>query len=100
MNDHEQRNPPQTRVANIAMALLAAQSGCFSLIIIIVALFLGLWLDAQSGQRGPFTVGLLLLSIPISLFVMVRMALGAVSQIKPPPSRPSTRRRESDEEEG
>lgn len=66
------------------MATLAAQGGCFTLILVIGALLLGLWLDAQMGLRGPFTIGLLLLSVPLSLFVMVRVAMSAIQRIQPP----------------
>lgn len=69
----------------MAYALVAGQVGCFTLVIVFVALLVGIWLDSQIGRKGPFTVGLLLLSIPISLFVMVRIALGSVHMIQPPP---------------
>jgi uncharacterized membrane protein YfhO len=99
MEKHKPENNPNQRIANITLTVLAAQSGCLSLVLVFGALLLGLWLDAQTGQRGPFTVGLLLLSIPISLFVMVRVALSAVKQIQPPRKPLSTRRRDTDEEE-
>lgn len=72
-----------TRAANLGYAAIAGQAGCFTLAIILIALIVGIWLDAQFGRRGPFTIGLLLLSVPFSLFVMVRIALGAVKQITP-----------------
>jgi MFS family permease len=75
---------PSQRAANLTMAALAAQGGCFTLAIVVGSLLVGLWLDAQFGQRGPFTIGLLLLSVPISLFVMLRIALGAIKRITPP----------------
>lgn len=84
------------RVKNISFAILAAQSGCFSLVIIFGALFLGLFLDAQFGQRGPFTIGLLLLSIPLSLFVMVRLALRSIAQIQPNTTQRKTHKQEVD----
>lgn len=71
------------RFKNLAYAGLAAQSGCFTLTIVFAALLIGLFIDAQLNLRGPFTIGLLILSIPISLFVMVRLALGAIRQIQP-----------------
>ncbi|GEM_PF-658718 len=74
-----------TRVKNITYAVLVAQGGCVTLLIVVGALFLGLFLDAQVGRRGPFTIGLLLLSIPFSLFVMLRLALGLIRQIQVQP---------------
>lgn len=73
------------------MATLAAQGGCFTLILVIGALLVGLWLDAQMGLKGPFTIGLLLLSVPLSLFVMVRVAMSAIQRIQPPPTQEGTR---------
>jgi F0F1-type ATP synthase assembly protein I len=64
--------------------------------IIVIALFIGIALDAHFGVRGVFTIGLLLLSIPFSLFVMVRIALGAVGRISPP--RRDDTRQETKEE--
>lgn len=89
------REPKQpSRVKNLSYAMLAGQAGCASLILIFIALFVGMWLDAQFGLRGPFTIGLLLFSIPISLFAMVRIALGMISQITPP-ANPNAHKRSS-----
>jgi hypothetical protein len=64
------------------LAAVAAQAGCVTIIIIVAALLVGLWLDAQAGRRGLFTIGLLVLSVPFTLFLMVRIALGAVNRIQ------------------
>jgi len=72
-----------TRIRNLAFAGVAALSGVVGLIIVFTALFLGLWLDARFGVRGPFVIGLLVLSVPISLFSMLRIALWAIRKIQP-----------------
>ena len=87
-----------SRAKNLAYAMVAAQSGCLNIFIILGALILGLALDAAFGLKGPFTVALLLLAIPLALFVMVKLALGAVKQIQPPPNKPQ--RPDSRKEEG
>jgi hypothetical protein len=71
------------RLKNLTMAAIAAQAGCATLIIVVSALIGGLWLDQQAGQRGPFVIGLLVISVPISLFVMLRITLGAIKRITP-----------------
>lgn len=84
--------PKPSRVKNLGLAAIAAQAGCATLVIVFFALFVGLWLDSVLGQRGPFTFGLLILSVPVSLFVMLRIALGAINRIVPQPpagERPS-----------
>ncbi|MBZ0296887.1 MAG: AtpZ/AtpI family protein [Anaerolineae bacterium] len=79
-----------SRIKNLGLAAIAAQAGCATLIIVFVALFAGLWLDAHFGQRGPFTFGLLILSVPFSLYLMLRIALGAINRLErqPPQERP------------
>lgn len=73
-----------SRAKNLGYAAVAAQSGCLNIVIILGALMLGLFLDSAFGVKGPFTVALLLAAIPLALFVMVKIALGAVQHIQPP----------------
>ncbi|NWF68167.1 MAG: hypothetical protein HXY40_03700 [Chloroflexi bacterium] len=72
-----------TRIRNLAYAAIAALTGLICLVIVFTALFAGLWLDARFGVRGPFTIALLLLSVPLSVFSMLRVALWAVGKIQP-----------------
>ena len=78
------QTPLGRRMRNLGLAAVAGQAGCITLIIVFSAMFLGLWLDAQFDQRGPFTFGLLLLSVPVSLYAMLRIALVAISKIDLP----------------
>lgn len=81
---HAERSPTgRVYAQNLALAAVAGQAGCAAVIIIMIALFAGMWLDARLGWRGPWTVGLLICSAPLSLWVMVKIALGAVSRIVP-----------------
>lgn len=77
------RRPPGSRPRNLAYAAIAGQAGLVTILVVFIALFAGLWLDAQFGLRGPFTIGLLVLSVPFSLFLMVRLALSATGAIRP-----------------
>lgn len=74
--------PPRWR--NLSYAALAGQAGCVTLLVVFGALLVGLWLDARLGQRGPCVFGLLIVSVPVSLWLMLRIALGAVNRIQPP----------------
>lgn len=74
-----------SRTKNLGLAALVALTGFVSLMIIFIALFLGLWLDNQMGQRGLATICLLALSVPINLYVMVRIALGLTKRMQLPP---------------
>jgi len=77
----EQPHSPRTK--NLTLAGLSALTGCVSLIVVVIALFAGLFIDSLIGQRGPATICLVILSVPVSLFLMVRMALTLIGQIQP-----------------
>lgn len=83
-NPTPEHRPVRRRLRNLGLAAVAAQAGCVTLVIVFVALFLGLWLDSLLGQRGPCTFTVLILSVPVSLFAMLRIALGAIRLIDPP----------------
>lgn len=80
MNNH--KTPLKQRMRNLTFAAIAGQAGCLTLVIVFSALLGGLWLDEQLGQRGPCLFGMILLSVPISLFAMLRLALSAISRIQ------------------
>ncbi|NDJ63143.1 MAG: hypothetical protein GYB67_18630 [Chloroflexi bacterium] len=71
-----------SRANNLLYAAIAGLSGCATLVVVLAALVVGLWLDAQFVVRGPFTIGALLISIPISLYLMMRIAFGSVRMIQ------------------
>ena len=52
-----------------------AQIGFVIVMIVLTALALGLWLDSRFGTRPWLTLGLVLVSIPVSLLVLVRVAM-------------------------
>ena len=68
---------------NMGLAGLAGTVGVVTLVIVIVALVLGIFLDRQLNTKPLFTILILLGSMPITLYVMFRLALGAISKIRP-----------------
>lgn len=78
----------------MTFAIMAGQSGCGSVALIIGMLLGGLWLDSLLDTRPAFTLVLLLLSIPLSLGLMLYMVLGATSKISPPPKPTGAAERE------
>ncbi|MDW8069517.1 MAG: AtpZ/AtpI family protein [Anaerolineae bacterium] len=66
------------------LAEAAAQIGCLTLVVILLALGAGLWLDSRLGTKPWFTLGLVLASIPVSLYLVVRLALSAARRAYPP----------------
>ena len=54
------------------------------MVIALSALFIGLWIDSMMGRRGPAIVLLLIASVPLSLYLMVRITLSLASKLDPP----------------
>ncbi len=76
---------PPEYLRNVAFAAAAAQGGCASVVVVFGALLLGLWLDTQVFHSKPlFTLTLVVISIPVSLFVMLGLVLGATRSIARP----------------
>ncbi len=61
-----------------------AQIGCLTVVVILGALALGLWLDKVLGTRPWLTLGLVLGSIPVSLALVVYVALKTARRAQPP----------------
>ena len=68
---------------NMTLAAVAGQVGCLTLVIIIVTLFGGLWLDTRLDTRPLFTIIFLVGSIPITIGLMFWIVRKATSKIRP-----------------
>ncbi|MCU0475457.1 MAG: hypothetical protein MUC99_05000 [Anaerolineae bacterium] len=91
MKDH--RESARAQVLTPGVLAAAAQAGCAAVVVVLLALFVGLWLDSLIGQRGLCTLGLIVSSVPLSLWLMVRIALRVVQNVpvvlpKPEPLEP------------
>jgi hypothetical protein len=66
------------------MALLGVigQVGCLTLLIILVAIIAGLWLDGQFQTRPLFAVVFVLASVPVTIFLMLRIVLSYAPRIQ------------------
>ena len=95
MTDNRPQTPPSTTetVSKTLTqgSLIGVQAGCVSIIIVIAALVVGLFLDRTIGTKYIFTVGLLLVSIPVSLIAMVYSVLRSTRSIRvKTPDNPSS----------
>jgi len=81
------------------LAEAAAQIGCLTVVVILLALGAGLWLDSRLGTKPWFTLGLVLASIPVSLYMVVRLALSAARRAQGRESEESKESEESEESE-
>ena len=61
---------------------VGGEVGCLTLIIVILSVFGGIWLDRILGTKPLFTVGLVLLSAPLSLVLTYWIAMRAVKDLK------------------
>ena len=77
-----QDSSPNDAGIPLAVAGLLGQVGCITLIVIFAALGVGLWLDSQFDTRPVFTLLLVLGSVPVTIFLMVRIVLGGMARIQ------------------
>ena len=67
---------------NTILATVVGQVGCLTPVIILGALFAGLWLDRQFETKPLFTILFIVGSAPISVFVLYRIVRTATSKLK------------------
>ena len=87
--------PPENKTQyalNMGLAGFAGTVGVVTIVIIIVALIAGLFLDNQLHTKPLFTILLLLGSVPVTIFIMFRLTLGAISKMKQ--SQPTQKKEE------
>lgn len=67
---------------NLALSVVVGQVGCLTLVIILAALFGGLWLDRYMDTRPLFTVILMVASVPLTLVMMFWVVKKATSKFQ------------------
>jgi F0F1-type ATP synthase assembly protein I len=70
---------------SMALAVVLGLGGLLTLLIVLGALLAGLWLDNSLNTRPIFTILLMIISAPISIYVMYRLAMYGISKIAPSP---------------
>jgi F0F1-type ATP synthase assembly protein I len=81
---------------NLTLAAVAGQVGCLTIVVVLAALFAGLYLDNRFGGDQPiFTIGLMLASIPVTLVAMFWVVRKATSRL----TQDTTENSENTEEE-
>jgi len=83
------KNPYMTAFSTKTLTV-GGEVGCLTLIIVIVSVFGGIWLDRILGTKPLFTIGLVLLSAPLSLFLTFWIATRAVKDIKSDTGQPKS----------
>ncbi len=67
----------------LALAGVAGQVGCVTLVIVVSALFIGLWLDRQFNTSPIFLATLLIGSVPITVIIMLWIVRSVTARMKP-----------------
>lgn len=78
-----QHNTQPSRSQRLIVAQLTAFTSCAALGVIFIAFVIGMLIDNALGQRGPATLCLVIVSIPITLYLMVKIALWLVRRVQP-----------------
>jgi F0F1-type ATP synthase assembly protein I len=80
----QQRQPISTkqRLINLSLVGIVSQVGCVTLLIIVLALLGGMFIDSRLQTKPWFTIGLLVTSVPVSLVIMVFLVRAAVKKMK------------------
>jgi hypothetical protein len=66
----------------LTLAAVVGQVGCLTLVILLGAIFCGIWLDGRFGTKPLFTIGLAVASIPVTLVVMLWVVKAATSRLQ------------------
>jgi len=80
--DTQQENDHQY-AKNLTFAGVAGFAGLITLLIVLASLLIGIWLDNLLGTDHGFTIGLILGSVPLTVFVMLKYVRWATGRIKP-----------------
>ena len=67
---------------NTILMTVVGQVGCLTPVIILVALFAGLWLDQQFETKPLFTILFIVGSAPVAIFVLYKIVKTATTKLK------------------
>jgi len=78
---------PINQVFGLRTIALGGEIGCLTLVIVLAAVFGGLWLDRTLGTEKPIiTIFLVIISAPLALTLTYFRAMQAVKDIQAKPS--------------
>lgn len=79
MTQSEQKG--RTIFTNLLIVMIG-QVGCLTLVIILAAVFAGLWLDQVFDTKPVFTLALLFGGIPVSVLVMLNVGRKTLARMQ------------------
>ena len=72
----------QQNVINTLLIVLIGQMGCLTLVVILITVLAGLWLDNTFHTKPIFTLVLLIAGIPFSVILMVFVGRKTLAKMK------------------
>jgi hypothetical protein len=93
-------NNPWSAAFNTKVLTVGGEVGCLTLVIVLVAVFGGIWLDKILGTKPLFTVSLVLLSAPLSLVLTFWIAKRAVVDVNTQPNKQQSSNERKEETPG
>ena len=77
-----QSDPNRQKIFNTLLIVMVGQVGCLTLVIILVSVLGGLWLDETLGTKPLFTLILLFAGIPLSVILMLTTARKTLARLR------------------
>ena len=71
------------RALNLTLLVVSGAGGCVTVIIILAALAVGLWLDNRFDSRPVITVSLMIASVPVTLVAMYWVVKKTTARFSP-----------------
>lgn len=101
MSQSGENNGNRQKVLGMAMAGLASQIGCLTVVILFAAVFGGLWLDKVFDSKPLITILLVVISAPVALGLTFWVAMRAAKRVNPPmPTEEQTTNLNEEEQTG
>jgi F0F1-type ATP synthase assembly protein I len=91
-------SPKPRTLSDTQITGLMAQSGCLVFGVVLAAVIAGIWLDRVLNTRPLLTLLLVLGSVPVTLYMLFRIAMRAVSGNKQGIARTDKDRNDHDDE--
>jgi len=74
-----------------AVTITVVGVALITFVVIFVALFAGLWIDRLLSTKPLFTIGLVIISIPVSIGMTLWLVRKSTNRLKPSQGNPSTK---------
>jgi len=100
IGENSDKGPQQPLIPAVPMKFVGvgAQVGCLTLVVVLLSVFCGLWLDRILGTKPAITIILLLSSAPVALALTFWVAKRAIKDLNPqPPEKAQTSTRKEEE---